>query len=119
MKQTFKASIRLFLSPLIAATLLSTITACSSTEEEKLTESTKTVTGSEPFHGVISYREKDAKLALIRPVFAEAGEVALPDGLSVIGVSIDGEDRAYPLYILKNHQVINDQIGDVPVAGSW
>ena len=119
MKQTSKTSIRLFLSPLIAATLLSTITACSSTEEEKLTESTKTVTGSKPFHGVISYREKDAKLALIRPVFAEAGEVALPDGLSVIGVSIDGEDRAYPLYILKSHQVINDQVGDVPVAGSW
>ena len=119
MKQTSIASISLFLGLLITTILLSTTTACNSTEEEKLTESKKTVTGGEPFHGVLPYREKDAKLALIRPVFAQGGEVALPDSLSVIGVSIDGEDRAYPLYILKSHQVINDQVGDVPVAGSW
>ena len=103
MKQTSIASISSFLCLLITTILLFTTSACNSTEEEKLTESAKTVTGGEPFHGVLPYREKDAKLALIRPVFAEAGEVALPDSLSIIGVSIDGEDRAYPLYILKSH----------------
>ena len=79
----------------------------------------KTVTGGEPFHGLLPYRARDAKLALVRPSFVGAEEAALADGVSVVGVSIDGVHRAYPLYVLKNHQVVNDRLGEVPVAASW
>ena len=78
-----------------------------------------TVTGGEPFHGLLPYRAKDAKLALIRPSFVTAADAHLPDGVSVVGVSVDGVDRAYPLYVMKNHQVVNDRLGEVPVAASW
>ncbi len=82
-------------------------------------ESEQTVTGGTPFHGVLQYRGKDAKLALIRPSFVAAQDAELADGVSVVGVSIGGVHRAYPLYVLKNHQVVNDTLAEVPVAASW
>ena len=82
-------------------------------------EPDQTVTGGEPYHGVLQYRAKDAKLALVRPSFVSADEAGLPAGVSVVGVSVEGEHRAYPLYVLKNHQVVNDLLGGVPIAASW
>ena len=82
-------------------------------------EPERTVTGGEAYHGVLQYRAKDAKLALVRPSFLSAEEAQLPAGVSVVGVSANGEHRAYPLYVLKNHQVVNDQLGGVPIAASW
>ena len=79
----------------------------------------QTVTGGEPYHGVLQYRAKDAKLALVRPSFVSADEAGLPAGVSVVGVSANGEHRAYPLYVLKNHQVVNDLLGGLPIATSW
>ena len=79
----------------------------------------KTVSGAEPFHGLLQYRGKDAKLALIRPSFLAAADAHLADGVSVVGVSIGGAHRAYPLYVLKNHQVVNDTLAEVPLAASW
>ena len=37
----------------------------------------------------------------------------------VIGVSIDGEHRAYPIAILSVHEIVNDRIGDTPIAVTW
>ena len=34
----------------------------------------------------------------------------------VFGVSINGEDRAYPLRILNPHEMANDVLGGVPFA---
>ncbi len=82
-------------------------------------EQETTVTGAEPFHGVLQYRAKDAKLALVRPSFLTVEEAALPAGVSVLGVTVNDEHRAYPLYVLKNHQVVNDRLGGVPIAASW
>ena len=78
-----------------------------------------TVTGGEAYHGLLPYRARDAKLALVVPSFVTADEAQLVDGVSVVGVSVDGAYRAYPLYVLKNHQVVNDRLGDVPIAASW
>ena len=78
-----------------------------------------TVTGGEAFHGLLEYRSKDAKLALVRPDFLTAAEAGLPEGVSVVGVSAGGAHRAYPLYVLKNHQIVNDRLGDTPIAASW
>ena len=79
----------------------------------------KTVTGGEAYHGVLQYRAKDAKLALVRPAFVSAEAANLPAGVSVVGVTVNGEHRAYPLYVMKNHQVVNDRLGGVPIAASW
>jgi len=104
---------RIRTSLLLTAIALAGVTSGYAQEEEP------TVTGAKPFHGVLQYRAKDAKLALVRPEFATAEEAGLPAGVSVVGVSVDGEARAYPLYVLKNHQVVNDRLGKVPIAASW
>lgn len=48
------------------------------------------------------------------PLFARAAEVDLPDIEPVIGVIVEGTARAYPLRMLVWHEIVNDQIGDVP-----
>ena len=106
---------------IVTVVLVVPFVACRQTEntQAKADEEAATVTGGEPFHGLLPYRAKDAKLALVRPVFLDAEEAQLADGVSVVGVSVDGADRAYPLYVLKNHQVVNDRLGDLPIAASW
>lgn len=37
----------------------------------------------------------------------------------VIGVSINGKARAYPLRIMNWHEVVNDTLGDVPIAVTY
>ena len=79
----------------------------------------QTPTGGEVYHGLIQYRAKDAKPAIFDPELLAADDALLAPGSKVIGVFIGGEARAYPLFILNNHQVVNDQIGDVPLSASW
>ena len=37
----------------------------------------------------------------------------------VLGVSINGAHRAYPLNILSRHEIVNDTVGGKPVAVTW
>ena len=37
----------------------------------------------------------------------------------VLGVSINGEDRAYPLRIVNAHEMVNDVVGGEPIALMW
>ena len=37
----------------------------------------------------------------------------------VVGVSINGENRAYPLRIINAHEMVNDVLGGEPIALSW
>lgn len=79
----------------------------------------RTLTGGEPYHGLLDYRAKDAKQAIIDPVLLSPSEVIVAAGTKVIGVFVNGEARAYPLFILNNHQVVNDEVGGTPIAASW
>lgn len=79
----------------------------------------RTLTGGEPYHGLIQYRAKDAKEAIVNPELLEASEAVLAAGTKVIGVFINGEASAYPLFVLNNHQVVNDVVGGTPLSASW
>jgi hypothetical protein len=37
----------------------------------------------------------------------------------VIGVVIDGEARAYSTWQLDSHEIVNDVVGDIPIAVTW
>lgn len=37
----------------------------------------------------------------------------------VVGVSINGESRAYPLHVLHVHEIINDVVGNKPISIIW
>jgi len=60
---------------------------------------------------------KDGIPALSDPAFlsANAADFLQADD-RVIGVTIDGKSRAYPIRILSYHEIINDRIADVPIA---
>ena len=48
-----------------------------------------------------------------------AEDAVIAPGTKVIGVFVGGEARAYPLYILSNHQIVNDRVGGIPISASW
>jgi hypothetical protein len=52
------------------------------------------------------------------PSFVGSREASewLADNEPVIALEIDGEARAYPLQILTWHEIVNDVVGEVPVA---
>jgi len=37
----------------------------------------------------------------------------------VVGITIAGHSRAYPLHVLHVHEIINDVLGDIPIAVTW
>ena len=37
----------------------------------------------------------------------------------VIGVSVNGEHRAYSLNLLSRHEIVNDIVGGKPIAVTW
>ena len=63
---------------------------------------------------------KDGIPALTDPQMLEADEAEYmrPEDI-VVGVSFDGESRAYPLRILSWHENVNDTVGGVPIAVSY
>jgi hypothetical protein len=70
---------------------------------------------------IISILPRDAIPAIDDPVFitAEAASENLVDRDLVIGVSINGEHKAYSTAFLSGHEVVNDVIGGKPVAVTW
>ena len=49
-------------------------------------------------------------------ITADQAQEWLADNEPVIALEIDGDARAYPLQILTWHEIVNDNVGDVPVA---
>lgn len=60
---------------------------------------------------------KDGIPALLEPDFVKPDEAGFMDADdSVIGVSINGESKAYSTKILNWHEVVNDTVGGEPIA---
>jgi hypothetical protein len=60
---------------------------------------------------------KDGIPAIDNPRFHRVRDVDfLQDREPVVAVTVDGRSRAYPIEILMWHEIVNDTIGDVPVA---
>ena len=63
---------------------------------------------------------KDGIPSIDDPQFAEVqGSAFVSDSDVVIGLEINGDSRAYPLFILVWHEIVNDKVGDVPVAVTY
>lgn len=60
---------------------------------------------------------KDGIPALFRPKLGPIAKAKfLPPHARVIGLTINGLARAYPINVLNWHEVINDELGGIPVA---
>ena len=62
---------------------------------------------------------KDGIRSIDSPEFAPIQQTTLADNEPVISVTIAGETRIYPLQILTWHEIVNDQIADVPIAVTY
>ena len=63
----------------------------------------------------------DAIQAILDPplVTAEEADAWMEPDEQVLGLSIGGENRAYPIRMLSRHEIVNDVVGGVPVAVTW
>ncbi len=63
----------------------------------------------------------DAIPAITDPSFAtaEPAQGWMDADELVVGLSINGEHRAYPIKVLSRHEIVNDDVGGVPVAVTW
>ena len=85
-----------------------------------------TPTEETPFFGlvpnqIITLLPKDAIPALLDPKFTsvESGNNQMDDFEHVIGVSINGDNRAYPIRMLSRHEIVNDVVGGEFIAVTW
>ena len=63
----------------------------------------------------------DAIKAIDDPEFLSTDEVGRTYRANekVIGVSIDGDNRAYSVPMLSRHEIVNDTVGGVKIAITW
>ena len=70
---------------------------------------------------IVTLLEFDAIKAIDNPEFLspeELGDTYRPNE-KVIGVSIDGDSRAYSVPMLSRHEIVNDTVGGVKIAVTW
>ena len=70
---------------------------------------------------IITVLGKDGIHSIDNPRFVGPGEAdqQMQSFERVLGVSINGDHRAYPLNMLSRHEIVNDTVGGVPVAVTW
>jgi hypothetical protein len=63
---------------------------------------------------------KDGIHSVDRPAFASLPEATWLDAdTEVLGLTVGGESRAYPVRMLEYHQIVNDVVGGEPVAVTY
>lgn len=64
---------------------------------------------------------REAFHALVDPKFGLPGDpgVSINDRTRILGVVIDGEAKAYPIHLLRGHEVVNDTVGGRPIFAAY
>ncbi len=62
---------------------------------------------------------QDAIPPIYNPALGPASAAPLGDDDLVLGVEIGGESRAYPVGTLNGREMVNDEVGGVPILVSW
>ncbi len=64
---------------------------------------------------------REAFHALVKPEFGHPGEsgVSVHDGTRILAVVINGEAKAYPIDLLRGHEVVNDTVGGRPIFAAY
>ena len=70
---------------------------------------------------IVTLLPYDAIPAILQPEFITADEAdeKMDPGSLVIGLSIDGDNRAYSIPTLSSYEIVNDTVGGKPVAVTW
>jgi len=62
---------------------------------------------------------RDSFPVLDNPKMTAAADAKLSDSETIVGLTIKGEAKAYPMSVLGRHELINDTCGKDPIAVSW
>ena len=70
---------------------------------------------------IITILGYDSIPAILSPTFVSAEEATrdYSQEEAVLGVSINGEHRAYSIPTLSRREIVNDVVGGVPIAVTW
>lgn len=72
--------------------------------------------------GLNSFRQlldRDDIDPIYDPSFVPVSHSGLQPDEMVIGVSIDGDSRAYPIRYLRWREMVNDEVGGTPILVTW
>ena len=74
--------------------------------------------GGDPMYTVLP---PGAIPAIVEPEFVSGPEAngQMSPEEPVLGIVVNGEARAYSLWHLDAHEIVNDVVGGVPVAATW
>ena len=56
---------------------------------------------------------------IYEPEFASADNSPLEDDELVIGISLNGEAKAYSITVLRSREMVNDELGGNPILVTW
>ena len=72
-------------------------------------------------YNIITLLGYDAIPAILDPSFVSApdAEQWMEPDEQVLGLSINGDSRAYSIRMLSRHEIVNDTVGGEPVAVTW
>ena len=73
----------------------------------------------EPPPGVRQILPRGGIPAIFDPVMVPAAAAEIADDAWVLGVVVDGQAHAYSLNLLNHHEIVNDRVGDTPIAAVW
>ncbi|NNC39059.1 MAG: DUF3179 domain-containing protein [Acidimicrobiia bacterium] len=62
---------------------------------------------------------RDGIQPIYDPQFTSPSELEWPPETQVIGVSAEGEAKAYPVSFLNRHEMVNDFIAGDPILVTW
>ena len=70
---------------------------------------------------ILSVLPEDAIRSIDNPKFVsgEKADKQMREDEPVIGLKMNGEMKAYPLYVLSAHEIVNDVIADKHIAVTW
>ena len=69
---------------------------------------------------IVTLLPPDGIPAILNPQFISVAEATrYADDEPVLGVSINGDSRAYSIPFLSGREVVNDTVGGVPIAVTW
>ena len=70
---------------------------------------------------IITLLGYDGIPAILDPEFVDAdiADIWMKPDEAVMGVSINGDNRAYSIPMLSRHEIVNDVVGGEPIAVTW
>ena len=102
----------------------STVQPTETTPPTSSTKDARTTLGSTryvevDFSQYSQFIPRDAIRPVYEPQFLPGQSAGLDPQELVIGVAINGESKAYPAGTLTSREMVNDEVGGVPILVSW